>query len=38
MKDLSDFRISYEKYSLSEGSIVKDPYLLFKNWFDEICK
>ena len=38
MKDLSDFRISYEKYSLSEGSIVEDPYLLFKNWFDEICK
>ena len=37
MKDLSDFRISYEKYNLSENSISEDPLLLFKNWFDEIC-
>ena len=37
MKDLSDFRISYEKYNLSENSISEDPLSLFKNWFDEIC-
>ena len=36
MKDLSDFRISYEKY-VSENSISEDPLSLFKNWFDEIC-
>lgn len=37
MKDLSDFRISYEKYNLSENSISEDPLSLFKSWFDEIC-
>ena len=37
MKDLSDFRVSYEKYNLSEESIVDDPLILFKDWFEQIC-
>lgn len=37
MKDLSDFRVSYEKYNLSEESIVDDPLTLFKEWFEQIC-
>ena len=37
MKDLSDFRVSYEKYNLSEESIVDDPLILFKEWFEQIC-
>ena len=37
MKDLSDFRVSYEKYNLSEESIVDDQLILFKEWFEQIC-
>ena len=37
MKDLSDFRISYDKFNLNENSISKDPIILFKEWFDEVC-
>tara|TARA_B100000963_G_scaffold24944_1_gene18687 strand:- start:5185 stop:5823 length:639 start_codon:yes stop_codon:yes gene_type:complete len=37
MKDLSDFRVSYEKYILSEESLFDDPLILFKEWFEQIC-
>jgi len=37
MKDLSDFRVSYEKYTLSEESLADDPLTLFKEWFEQIC-
>ena len=37
MKDLSDFRVSYEKNILSEESLVDDPLILFKEWFEQIC-
>jgi len=38
MKDLSDFRISYDKLSLIEEQLPKEPIKLFQIWFDELCK
>ena len=38
MKDLSDFRISYDKLSLIEKQLPKEPIKLFQIWFDELCK
>jgi len=38
MKDLSDFRISYDKLSLIEQHLPKDPIKLFQIWFEELCK
>jgi pyridoxamine 5'-phosphate oxidase len=35
MKDLSDYRKSYEKSELTEGTIPNDPILLFQRWFNE---
>ena len=32
MKDFSDYRINYSKYSLLEDEIVKNPFDLFKIW------
>src|SRR6476620_1071900 len=36
MKDLSDYRKSYEKSALTEDAISSDPMLLFKKWFEEV--
>ena len=36
MKDLSNYRISYDKFTLDEGSLSDDPLLMFRNWFDEV--
>ena len=33
MKDLSDYRKSYEKYQLLENLIPEDPINLFHQWF-----
>ena len=38
MKDLSDFRISYDKSSLIEHQLPKEPIKLFQIWFEELCK
>jgi pyridoxamine 5'-phosphate oxidase len=38
MKDLSDFRISYDKLSLIELQLPKEPIKLFQIWFEELCK
>ena len=38
MKDLSDFRISYDKLSLIEQQLPKEPIKLFQIWFEELCK
>ena len=38
MKDLSDFRISYNKLSLIEQHLPKEPIKLFQIWFEELCK
>ena len=38
MKDLSDFRISYDKLSLIEHQLPKEPIKLFQIWFEELCK
>ena len=38
MKDLSDFRISYDKLSLIEHQLPKKPIKLFQIWFEELCK
>ena len=35
-KDLGNYRKSYEKGSLLEHSISKDPFDLFQLWFDEV--
>ena len=32
MKDFSDYRKNYTKYSLLEEELVKDPFDLFKIW------
>ena len=32
MKDFSDYRKNYSKYSLLEDELVKDPFDLFKIW------
>jgi len=37
MKDLSDFRISYDKLSLIENNLPKQPIKLFQIWFEELC-
>ena len=37
MKDLSDYRISYDKSSLVEEKLPLNPYKLFEKWFDELC-
>ena len=37
MKDLSDFRISYDKLSLIENHLPKEPIKLFQIWFEELC-
>ena len=34
-KDLQDYRQSYEKSELLEGSISNDPFELFEQWFNE---
>ncbi|WP_264564038.1 pyridoxamine 5'-phosphate oxidase [Flavobacterium sp. N3904] len=36
MKDLSDYRKSYEKSELLESSIPEDPINLFNRWFHEV--
>jgi pyridoxamine 5'-phosphate oxidase len=36
MKDLSNYRKSYEKSELIESSIAEDPITLFKKWFHEV--
>ena len=36
MKDLSDFRISYDKLSLIENHLPKEPIKLFQIWFEEL--
>src|SRR6186713_1484398 len=36
MKDLSNYRKSYEKSELLESSIPDDPINLFKRWFHEV--
>ena len=38
MKDLSDFRISYDKLSLIEQHLPNEPFKLFQTWFEELCK
>ena len=38
MKDLSEFRISYDKLSLIEHQLPKEPIKLFQIWFEELCK
>ncbi|QYJ67753.1 pyridoxamine 5'-phosphate oxidase [Flavobacterium litorale] len=35
MKDLSNYRKSYEKSELKEGSLPEDPITLFRDWFTE---
>lgn len=35
MKDLSDYRKSYEKSQLLEANLPEDPITLFRNWFVE---
>ncbi len=35
MIDLSDFRKNYEKNSLLESEVPKEPFLLFNNWFEQ---
>lgn len=35
MKDLSDYRKSYEKSQLLEDNLPEDPVTLFRNWFIE---
>ena len=36
MKDLSNYRKSYEKSELLESNIPEDPIMLFKKWFHEV--
>jgi len=36
MKDLSDYRKSYEKKALLENDVPEDPMQLFKQWFHEV--
>lgn len=36
MKDLSNYRRSYEKSALTEESVPEDPITLFRNWFLEM--
>jgi pyridoxamine 5'-phosphate oxidase len=36
MKDLSDYRKSYEKKALLEDSTPEDPMVLFRDWFFEV--
>jgi pyridoxamine 5'-phosphate oxidase len=36
MKDLSNYRRSYEKSQLIEANIPEDPITLFRNWFIEV--
>ncbi|MEO8236276.1 MAG: pyridoxamine 5'-phosphate oxidase [Flavobacterium sp.] len=36
MKDLSNYRKSYEKSELLETNIPEDPIMLFKKWFHEV--
>lgn len=36
MKDLSNYRRSYEKSSLTEDNLPEDPVTLFRNWFIEV--
>jgi pyridoxamine 5'-phosphate oxidase len=36
MKDLSDYRKSYEKKALLETDVPEDPMQLFKQWFHEV--
>lgn len=36
MKDLSDYRKSYEKKALLENEVPSDPMQLFKQWFHEV--
>ena len=38
MKDLSDYRTSYDKSSLVEENLPSNPYKLFEKWFDELCE
>ena len=38
MKDLSDYRTSYDKSSLVEENLPLNPYKLFEKWFDELCE
>ena len=38
MKDLSDYRTSYDKSSLVEKNLPSNPYKLFDKWFDELCE
>lgn len=33
--NLSDWREEYDKYSLHEENLTKDPYALFKEWFEK---
>lgn len=35
MKDLSNYRRSYEKSELTENNLPEDPMVLFRNWFIE---
>lgn len=35
MKDLSNYRRSYEKSELTEDNLPEDPMVLFRNWFIE---
>lgn len=32
--NLSDWREEYDKYSLHEENLPRDPYMLFREWFD----
>lgn len=36
MKDLSNYRRSYEKSALTENAVPDDPIVLFRNWFMEM--
>jgi len=36
MKDLSDYRKSYEKSELIENNLPEDPMVLFQHWFHEV--
>lgn len=36
MKDLSNYRRSYEKSQLTEDNLPEDPITLFRNWFMEV--
>ena len=36
MKDLNDYRKSYEKHELLETNIPEDPMNLFNRWFHEV--